>query len=49
MNSSAPEPQTGQMKSAGSSSVVMVKTQLLQAYFFMETAPFNPGSCCKDL
>ena len=34
-NSSASEPQMGQTKSAGSSSHSIVKTQLLQAYFFI--------------
>ena len=40
-NSSASEPQMGQTKSAGSSSQVMVKTQLLQAYFFITAAPLR--------
>ena len=31
----------GQTKSAGSSSQVMVKTQLLQAYFFMVNTPLD--------
>ena len=48
-NSSAPEPQMGQTKSSGSSSAAMVKTQLLQANFFMTASPFSSGSCCKDL
>ena len=39
-NSSAPEPQMGQMKSSGSSSHVIAKTQLLQAYFFMRAPPY---------
>ena len=34
-NSSAVEPQMGQTKSSGSSSLLMVKTQLLQANVFM--------------
>ena len=38
-NSSAPEPQMGQTKSSGSSSIAMVKTQLLQAYFFIVISP----------
>ena len=41
INSSAPEPQMGQTKSAGSSSHSMVKTQLLQAYFFMVITPYD--------
>ena len=48
-NSSAPEPQMGQTKSSGSSSIEMVNTQLLQANFFMEIAPFRFDSCCTDL
>ena len=40
-NSSGPEPQMGQVKSSGSSSHSMVKTQLLQANFFMATAPLR--------
>lgn len=39
MNSSAPEPQTGHVKSAGSSSHSKAKIQLLQAYFFIKIAP----------
>ena len=39
-NSSAPEPQMGQTKSSGRSSHSIVKTQLLQANFFMVIAPY---------
>ena len=48
VNSSASEPQMGQTKSAGSSSHSMVKTQLLQANFFMVVLLIL-DSCCIDL
>jgi hypothetical protein len=41
-NSSAWEPQMGHSKSSGSSSQVMVKTQLRQAYFFIGMTPSSP-------
>jgi hypothetical protein len=41
MNSSAPEPQMGHTKSSGSSSQVMVKTQLLQAYSLQDQQILN--------
>ena len=40
-NSSGPEPQMGQVKSSGSSSHSIAKTQLLQANFFMATTPLS--------
>ena len=46
-NSSASEPQMGQTKSAGSSSISMEKTQLLQAYFFMVVTPLALAVAAK--